>query len=512
MNLRKLFFLNILVLMLIFGTRLFLCSAAESYHATVEDLSQDKYFPRVKQALINAKSSIDMVMYLVNFDPSAKKSPVNELVEELVNAHKRGVKVKVILDQNVDFSILNAGGEWQKQDKNDALFVYLKKQGVEAYYDNLYVTTHSKAIVIDKEIVITGSANWTASSLRRNQESSCLVKSAGLAKEFLEDFSEINIDYEASILDEERCSSVRLSNLFLQDPSLAPRMLTSRDEAAFDLYLFLLRGFDGNDKGRIGIDYKNISNGLGLDNELNYNLVRRRLGHALGRLDKKYRLINRKNRLFKSPDVILLNYSAETPYALPQEKYCSIPDNYWRYGWNKKLNFPEKYCYFINLYKIGTAGGNIWSDYVAGLSKNFNISKDTIGSGMKGLKKLNIIELDQSTYSWEKGFIERGPARFKMLGLYSPENLMKEKDRLVKIYGKERFDKAEKYAEIVYAGNDTQVIEDIIKKTEEYGPDQVDKAFSLVSGNSFGNPTRSYKYVIGILQIGVGNKEELPPS
>ena len=503
MNLRKLSFLNILVLALIFSTRVFLCFAAEPYQATVEDISQDKYFPKVKQALINAKSSIDMVMYFVNFDPSAKKSPVNELVEELINAHKRGVKVKVILDQNIDFALWNEGGEWQKQDKNESVFIYLKKQGIEAYYDNLYVTTHSKAIVIDKEIVITGSANWTDSSLQRNQESSCLIKSEGLAKEFLEDFSKISIDYEASILDEEQYPSVRISNIFLQEPSLAPRMLASRDETAFDLYLLLLKSFDGNNAGKIGLDYKSLSRDLGLDKELSYVLAKRHLDEALRRLDRKYRLIDRKKRLFQSPELFLLNYQGQTPYVLPPENYCSIPCNYWRYGWSKKLNFPEKYCYFINLYKTGTAGGNIWSDYVAGLSEKFNISKDTMVRGMKGLKELNIIEIDHSEYSQEKGFLEREPSRFRMIGLYSPGNLLKEKDRLVRIYGQERFEKAEKYAEIVYAGKDIQVIEDIIKKIEEYGPDQVDKAFSLVSGNSFGNPTRSYKYVIGILQKGV---------
>src|SRR4030042_1124418 len=210
MNLRKKIFLNVLVLALITGTRIFFCCAADSYQATAEDISGDKYFPKVKEALINAKSSIDMAMYFVNFDPSTKKSPANLLVEELINAHKRGVKVRVILDQNIDFTLWNEGGEWQKQDKNEALFEYLKKQGIEAYYDNLFITTHSKAIVIDKEIVIVGSANWTESSLRKNWEASCLIRSKELAGQFLEDFSRISIDYEASILDEERAPSVRL--------------------------------------------------------------------------------------------------------------------------------------------------------------------------------------------------------------------------------------------------------------------------------------------------------------
>ena len=91
-----------------------------------------------------------MVMYFVNFDPKDNRSLVYELVDELVNAYKRGVKVKVILDQNIDFSVWKGSGEWKKEEKNEALFIYLKQQGIEAYYVNLFVVTHSKAIVIDE--------------------------------------------------------------------------------------------------------------------------------------------------------------------------------------------------------------------------------------------------------------------------------------------------------------------------------------------------------------------------
>ena len=71
--------------------------------------------------------------------------------------------------------------------------VDLKKQGIEAYYDNLFVVTHSKAIVIDEEVVILGSANWTESSLKRNWEASCLIRSKELAKQLLKDFPELKL-------------------------------------------------------------------------------------------------------------------------------------------------------------------------------------------------------------------------------------------------------------------------------------------------------------------------------
>lgn len=57
-----------------------------------------------------------------------------------------------------------------------------------------------------------------------------------------------------------------------------------------------------------------------------------------------------------------------------------------------------------------------------------------------------------------------------------------------------------KYAGIVYKDNDIQVLEDIINKMNEYGVQKVAEAFGKVSYRSAGNPKRSYRYVVGILQ------------
>ncbi|MEW6101496.1 MAG: hypothetical protein AB1481_04305 [Candidatus Omnitrophota bacterium] len=119
---------------------------------------------------------------------------------------------------------------------------------------------------------------------------------------------------------------------------------------------------------------------------------------------------------------------------------------------------------------------------------------------MSGLRKMNIIDMEYSNYSLEEGVIKRDPVRFLILGLYSPQLLNAQKEKLTHTYGAEQFKKAESYAEIVYKGNDIQVIEDIIKKTEEYGASEVDRAFKIVSEKISGNPLRSYKYVVGILQ------------
>ncbi len=499
----------ILVLALVAGTRIFLCYAQESYQASVKDLSGGTYFPKVIDALRNAKSSIDVSMFLINFDPGGKNSHVNRLVEELVNARKRGVKVRVILDQNIDFSDWDAKARrWKREGKNDAVFVYLKKQGIEVYYDNLYVTMHGKAVVIDGETVILGSTNWTESSLMRNWENSCLIKSRDFAGEFLKNFSKITLDYEASILDDERNPPIRVKDILLADPGLAARMLTLQEERAFDLYLLLIRKFNGNPEGIVEIAYKDLYVSLGMDKNGNFLSAEVMISRTLSRLEKKYKLIGLKRRGRKPPLVILLDYPRNSPYAVPQEQYCLVPEEFWQYGWSKSLTFPEKYCYLINLKKSGVAHGCTWSSFQGSLIKEFNLPEHDVERGMSGLRKLNIIEIEYPDYSENFPYQKNEPTNFTLLGLYSPGVLNKEKARLANLYGDDRFQKARQYAEIVYKGNDIQVIEDIIRKIDEYGIEEVDKAFRIVAEKSPSNPKRSYGYVVGTLQKGAREKEE----
>ncbi|MFH1863302.1 MAG: phospholipase D-like domain-containing protein [bacterium] len=80
-----------------------LSGRAFGYQAEVEDISGGKYFPAVKEAIGRARESIYMVMYSVNLRPYDEESSVFQPVDELIAAHKRGVEVTVILDQNINF-------------------------------------------------------------------------------------------------------------------------------------------------------------------------------------------------------------------------------------------------------------------------------------------------------------------------------------------------------------------------------------------------------------------------
>lgn len=71
--------------------------------ANVQAINGKEYYPAVKKALQEAEKSIYMVMYQVALHSYDKDSKVHKLVDELIKAHDRGIIVKVVLDQNIDF-------------------------------------------------------------------------------------------------------------------------------------------------------------------------------------------------------------------------------------------------------------------------------------------------------------------------------------------------------------------------------------------------------------------------
>src|SRR5947207_9843004 len=72
----------------------------------------------------------------------------SERIAKVLNeVHKRGVDVKVILDDD-------------KADKKSEL-EFLSRKGIDTYLDSKHEKAHSKVILIDAETIITGSFNFS---------------------------------------------------------------------------------------------------------------------------------------------------------------------------------------------------------------------------------------------------------------------------------------------------------------------------------------------------------------
>jgi len=116
------------------------------------------------------------------------------LAAAVIRAHKRGVKIRVIIDgtNESDYSkgyymrkygidVRYARGLPRKIKKSRKLKHRVKKYGI----------MHHKFMVVDDKIVATGSYNWTASAEIYNRENLLVLDSTSLARQYKKEFDKI---------------------------------------------------------------------------------------------------------------------------------------------------------------------------------------------------------------------------------------------------------------------------------------------------------------------------------
>ncbi len=151
----------------------------------VRPLMDKEYYPALKREIKKSKESIYVAMFVIGMGKSAS-NPVNVLLNELIAAKKRGVNVKVVVE-NPTWS----GSSLYK--KNEEAILYLKKGGVDARFDSPDKEVHDKFILIDGDTLFVGNHNWSKSSMTTNRELSVMVKSKPDNPEFLKHFSRIKL-------------------------------------------------------------------------------------------------------------------------------------------------------------------------------------------------------------------------------------------------------------------------------------------------------------------------------
>ena len=116
--------------------------------------------------LNNAKTSVLVQAYSFTSAPIAKA---------LLNAHKRGVRVDVLLDKS------------QRKEKYSSAD-FLLNSGIPTKIDAVHAIAHNKIRVIDGETVITGSFNFTKAAEEKNAENLLVIKDKTLAAKYIENW------------------------------------------------------------------------------------------------------------------------------------------------------------------------------------------------------------------------------------------------------------------------------------------------------------------------------------
>lgn len=102
----------------------------------------------------------------------------NDLTAEILKAHRSGITVQVITDDEKSF---DRGSDIQE----------LFEAGIKVKNDDSPYHMHHKFCVIDKEIVITGSYNWTRTAAERNQENVLVSSNMNIIKKYLSQFEKL---------------------------------------------------------------------------------------------------------------------------------------------------------------------------------------------------------------------------------------------------------------------------------------------------------------------------------
>lgn len=158
MHTRELVVMVVMLLSVLCGTGF----GAECPQTTVCFTPGENCTDVIVQAIADAKSRIRAQAYSFTSAPIAKA---------LVEAHRRGVQVVVLLDKS------QRGAKYTSAD-------FLANQGVSVRIDASHAIAHNKIILIDEALVATGSFNFTKAAQHSNAENVALITDPAIIKAY----------------------------------------------------------------------------------------------------------------------------------------------------------------------------------------------------------------------------------------------------------------------------------------------------------------------------------------
>ena len=129
---------------------------------------EDSCAIELESLIDSADSQIHAAVYSFTLD---------SLGDALVRAHERGVKVTVVLEKDQ----ISRYSEFDK----------LVNAGIDTRIDSNPGSMHNKFAIIDSEIVVTGSFNWSKNADTRNDENLLILKSKELSAQYELEFQEL---------------------------------------------------------------------------------------------------------------------------------------------------------------------------------------------------------------------------------------------------------------------------------------------------------------------------------
>lgn len=347
---------------------LFLVLLLVSMTAYAQILVGRDYYETVKSRIASAKSSVNIAMYFIIMDDS-KDNPVNDLVTEVIKAHQRGVRVKVILEDG-------------KYNQNTLAYKTLQRAGVDVHFDTSTRLLHLKAVVIDGQTVFCGSTNWSRAAILDNYEATSYYES-------LPDAASLNAYIETIAVQDgdifaQRELGIPIAATFLTVAGNGRKLLTAAADKQLDLYLLLLKEAKEAGKHTFYVEYEKLAKAMGY-------IAPATLGGYNNDSHYYYERVHQSiEQLAKTG---LVGYSKKF-VSIRVGKGFAIPDRFFEDRYMKGLSMKAKYMYLISLLEAAKSTKYPeWFRSQADMAKLYGISGDTISTGLLELEKKGLIQV-----------------------------------------------------------------------------------------------------------------------
>ncbi len=146
-------------------------------------ITNTNYYPFITEAIKSAQSSIEICMFFMALGGDAH--PNRALFDLLIEKHKSGVMVRVLLDKDRNTD------PYGSRIINSKAGAYLEKEGISVRFDQADTLLHSKYVILDNERVVIGSHNWTKGSFYEYDDISLGLESTSLVADATQRFGRL---------------------------------------------------------------------------------------------------------------------------------------------------------------------------------------------------------------------------------------------------------------------------------------------------------------------------------
>ncbi len=461
--------------------------AAPETAILAEDISDRAYLERVINLIQNAKSSIDVAMFAIQYQ-AKPDDPASRLLTALGEAAKSGKKVRLWL--NTRQASIGTNRVFMRADIQQGLL----RQGLRIFYVDKSRRLHDKLLVIDRKTVIEGSMNWTREALLKNYESASLIHSPKLAAQKIKRLEAMPAEEQTlgqPAPDSEITFSFPLK--LLTDPKIFPAALEGSQIRSLGLYLLLLAHAHNSELNQFQIGFEAWGERLPFKKKWVGPSLRHEMRRTLNFL-KDYGLLEWQ-ALGKDAALITLP-AAKYPDNIP------VPITLIQNDYIQSLKARELFVYLIVLRKAQISGNvPFWLGSIADVSKEFHLNPVTLIRGLWELRRQNLIEIYPSEKKLVNGVWQREfTNRYQLNPLETPAQRATRFDGLAKKFGKEQVDNARRFADAMDDPNDPEVVQQFLHLMKAYPEKEVAEAVRIVAGYNRNNALRTPAYVRGILE------------